>query len=99
VKKRALRILLDHNLPFILWSAAACFKILVPGQGDGLLVCPVLFFLGRCPGCELTAAYVGFLRTGRADAWFGLVFGLFLLNFFISLRRARRALDTPALDR
>jgi len=95
VNQRALRILLDHNLPFILWSAAAIGKVLLRMPTDGY-ICPVRSFLGWCPGCDLTQAYVGFIKTGRAGAWFWVVFSLFLLNLFISLWRA---LDLPAPER
>ncbi len=99
MNKKALRILWDHNLPFILWSAAAGFEVLVPGPADGYLSCPVRFFLGWCPGCDLTGAYVGFIKTGRAPVWFGVIFGLFLVNLLISLLRARRSADAYAHKR
>ncbi|MGE5279312.1 MAG: hypothetical protein ACM3L6_01025 [Deltaproteobacteria bacterium] len=95
---RALRILWDHNFPFLLWSAAAAAKVLLQKASvgtDGYL-CPVRFFFGWCPGCGLTHAYGRFLQTGRAPAWFWVIAGLFLLNFFVSLVRARRSLDPRA---
>ncbi len=92
--KKALRILWDHNLPFIFWSAAAVTKVLLRIETDGY-VCPVRYFLGWCPGCRLMEGYVGFIRTGRAPVWFFVIFGLFILNFLISLLRARPFVDIP----
>jgi len=90
VNKKALRILWDHNLPFVLWSAAAITQVLLRMETDGF-VCPVRSFLGWCPGCSLMGAYVGFIRTGRAPVWFLVIFGLFLVNLLVSLLRVARS--------
>jgi hypothetical protein len=82
-------IILGHNLPLLLWSAAAVARVFGPA-GPGF-PCPVKALLGWCPGCGLTDAYARFLSgRGIDNPWFAVVFAGFLGNLAWSLVKAGR---------
>src|SRR5688572_11603019 len=89
-RRRALAILVGHNLPLALWLAYAGYRLLVP---DGpRWTCPLGAWLGFCPGCGMTSALRGVLQGRLADGWWILVLlALFLATAVASLRKARRA--------
>jgi hypothetical protein len=82
--RKALAIFAGYNLPFLLWTDWAVFRIVVPAKGF-CLTRKLLPFLHDCHGCGLTGQYSSFLTGHPASAFFYVVFGLFTANLFWSL--------------
>lgn len=100
-RRRALAIIVGHNLPWALFTGWALIRVVMPG-GEGApslaLSCPVDWVMGCCPGCGLTGAYATLL-SGHAPhhplLW--PVLALFAFSALWSLYRARAVLqETPA---
>ena len=89
--RRAWRIVLGFNLPWILWTAYALW-IGLAGTGAGVgMFCPVDSLVGICPACGLTGAYADLL-TGQAAPSLRLTVILvaFVVNAIGSVVRARK---------
>jgi hypothetical protein len=89
-RRRALAILVGHNLPWALFTGWALIRVIAPGSA---LACPIDSVLGWCPSCGLTGAYAALL-SGQAPhhplLW--PVLALFAASALWSLHRARAVL-------
>lgn len=87
-RRRAWAILAGYNLPFVLWSGYALYRVFEPGAS---LFCPVRAVLGWCPSCGLTGEYATIL-SGHAPhhelIW--VVLAGFVVNALISWRKVGR---------
>lgn len=80
-------IILGFNLPFFLWSIIAGLMAFLNLSFSSFCLMHKSF--GWCPACGLTRSYMSLLKgDGFTDAWFTLIFLLFVANFFWSIYRA-----------
>lgn len=96
--RKALAVFAGYNLPFLLWTDWAVFRIVVPGSGF-CLSRKMLPFLSSCPGCGLTGEYSSFLSGHQASPFFFAVFGLFLVNLLWSTIVFVKSLKRPGETR
>jgi hypothetical protein len=86
--RRRAAVLIGYNLPFLLWSGYAAWRVHAPGDS---LSCPVHALLGWCPSCGLTGDYAAILSGARPGHWLiWVVLAGFIANAVASLRKAHR---------
>ena len=94
-RRRALAIIVGHNLPWALFTGWALIRVVMPGSA---MSCPIDWAIGCCPSCGLTGAYAELLSghvPHHALLW--PVLALFVGSALWSLYRARAVLrQTPA---
>ncbi len=87
-KRRAWRIVIGYNLPFVLWTMYAGLRALVPLAGWS---CPVQATFHACPGCGLTRAYTDLLTGGGlSNLWLACILAGFAGNAVASICKVSR---------
>ena len=85
--RRALRILIGYNLPWLLWTVWALFAFCFESS---VWRCQVKALLGWCPGCGLTRSYAQLIAGRVPDhPLLPIVLLGFVFNFAYSVYKAR----------